>query len=82
MPTHTRTHVEITFANPFLYCDECERPVPSWHDSESCGCDETGWENLPCGHTAGIHSVCPTWSPVGGCECVTESGRHISHRLI
>lgn len=82
MTIHARVHARITFANPFLRCDECDGPVPEWHDSESCGCDEDGWENLPCGHRAAIHSACTTWSPVGGCECLDALGRRVNHQII
>lgn len=68
MTTHTRTHVYVTLANPYLVCDLCRWSVPRWHNNTKCGCDETFW-NDPCGHTAGITSVCPSWDPVDGCQC-------------
>ncbi len=72
--TYTRTHVEVTFANPYLTCDQCKAWVTSWHDPDRCGCDESGWELLPCGHRAGCTSVCPSWDPVDGCCCLAQIG--------
>lgn len=73
--THTRTHVYITFANPYLTCDQCQDWVESWHDNDRCGCDGTFW-NMPCGHErVGVTSVCPSWGPVDGCTC-RKRGRH------
>lgn len=74
MTTHTRTHVYVTFANPFLVCDLCRQPVPRWHNNDKCGCGEEFW-NEPCGDTAGVTSVCPSWSPVDGCQCREHLGR-------
>lgn len=65
---HTRTHVFVSFANPFLVCDLCRQPVPRWHNNDKCGCAEECW-NEPCSHNAGVTSVCPSWSPVDGCLC-------------
>lgn len=67
--THTRTHVLIGFANPFLKCDECGAKVPYWHNPDRCGCGEEGFYNSPCGHMADITSTCPDWNPVEGCMC-------------
>jgi len=76
--TFTRTHVYITFADPFLQCNKCDQPVPQWHDDDQCGCDD-GWWNMPCGHrSAGVYSVCPSWSPVDGCHCQEYLG-YIPH---
>lgn len=75
--THTRTHVFVEFANPFLVCDECRRPVPVWHNPDKCGCDPGTFGpfwNEPCGHKAGVTSVCPSWSPVDGCLCHEQPG--------
>jgi hypothetical protein len=72
--THTRTHTEVTFANPHLVCDQCKKPVPAWHDNDKCGCDESFW-NEPCGHKAGMTSVCPSWGPIDGCRCQESLGR-------
>ena len=73
--THTRTHTEITFANPYLHCLTCKKPVPAWHDPEQCGpgCELEAL-NLPCEHVAGVTSACPSWSPVGGCQCQQQFG--------
>lgn len=71
--TFTRTHVFTAFANPYLHCDECDVSVPVWHNNSACGCEENWW-NEPCGHTAGIHSACLSWSPVDGCQCEEAYG--------
>lgn len=72
--THTRTHVHIEFADPYLTCDRCKAWVTGWHNPNRCGCDETGWQNLPCGHQSGATSACPSWSPVDGCRCRQHLG--------
>lgn len=70
--THTRTHVHITFANPYLTCDQCGQWVTGFHDADRCGpgCEFGDWLE-PCGHplTAGATSACPSWGPVDGCQC-------------
>lgn len=71
--THTRTHVSISLANPYLTCLTCRKPVTAWHDPDKCGCGRGDW-NEPCGHAAGITSVCPSWSPVDGCQCAEVLG--------
>jgi hypothetical protein len=71
--THTRTHIYVSFANPYLRCDQCGQPVPRWHDDARCGCNGGFW-NEPCGHVAGVTSVCPSWSPVDGCCCLEHLG--------
>lgn len=79
--THTRTHVHITFADPYLTCERCKRWVTGWHDPNRCGCHDGGWQNLPCGHQAGVTSACPacpSWSPVDGCNCREFLG-HVLH---
>lgn len=76
--THTRTHVYVTFANPYLTCDECGVGVPRWHNPQQCGCDQDGWENMPCGHQAGATSVCASWGPVDGCQC-QRLFKHVPH---
>lgn len=77
--THTRTHVYVKFADPYLTCDECGGWVTSWHDPDRCGDteDERSW-NLPCEHTAGTTSECPSWGPVNGCQCLAHLG-YVDH---
>ncbi len=58
--THTRTHVFVTFADPYLACGQCEQWVTGWHDDDRCGCDAGSWLE-PCGHTAEATSKCPSW---------------------
>lgn len=71
--THTRTHVEIRFANPHLICDNCRKPVSGWHNPDVCGCN-TFTVNVPCCCRAGTTSTCPSWSPVDGCRCAQQLG--------
>ncbi len=72
--THTRTHVYVGFADPYLVCDRCRGWVTSWHDGDRCGCKDTWW-NMPCGcERAGVDSTCPSWGPVDGCRCQEHLG--------
>jgi hypothetical protein len=71
--THTRVHVFIDLADPYLRCDDCGVYVPRWHDDDRCGCDAGYW-NEPCGHHAGVTSDCPSWGPVDGCRCIASLG--------
>lgn len=74
---HTRTHVYVEPANPYLTCDWCGCVVSSWHDAARCGegCTLPSL-NRPCGHAAGVTSVCPSWGPVDGCGCGLVFGHH------
>jgi hypothetical protein len=65
--TAVRTHVYVTFADPYLRCDDCGERVVRYHDPARCGCDG-GAHNVPCGHL-GVTSLCPSWGPVDGCRC-------------
>lgn len=70
--TSTHTHVLTRFANPFLRCDFCKKPVTGFvaFFGQVLGCDHVG--NLyPCGHI-GATSICPSWSPVDGCRCANK----------
>lgn len=64
--THTKTHTKITFANPYLRCDECGAQVSAMRSDTR--------DNIPCGHGAGITSECPSWGPVDGCSCREHLG--------
>ena len=75
--TYTRTHVVITPANPFLACASCGKRVESFHD-DRCGCGLTGLMNFPCGDRASYDDLCPSWSPVDGCQCLAHLG-HVPH---
>ena len=75
MTAKTQAHTHTRFANPFLVCEKCRADVEAWHDPSRCGCGQPGFENLPCGHQAGITSLCPSWSPVSGCRCKEALGR-------
>lgn len=72
--TFTRTHVYVEFANPFLVCTLCRKPVPRWHNNDKCGCEAESW-NDPCEHPIGITSICPSWPPVDGCLCKSVFGK-------
>lgn len=52
------------FANPYIRCAQCQQPVTS----------RPGMCNVPCGHQASFESICPSWSPVGGCHCIENLG--------
>lgn len=58
-----------TYANPFNICAQCRRRV-SWGDTDT----EGRFRNEPCGHAADFKSVCPSWGPVDGCQCVEILG--------
>ena len=69
--SNTRTHEYIGFANPFLVCDNCKEKVPYWHNDDRCGCDN-GTFNYPCEHKTGVTSLCYSWGPVDGCQCINK----------
>lgn len=71
---YTRTHVYVEFANPYLVCWKCHLYVSHWHDNVRCGCDAPA-TNEPCGHDAGVISICPSWGPVDGCICIQVFGK-------
>ncbi len=50
----------VVFANPYIICVACA--------GRAIGIDADG-RSLPCGHSADVKSVCPTWSPADGCLC-------------
>lgn len=61
----------MVYANPFNSCEQC--------GARTTGTDDHS-RNQPCGHTGGFRSVCPSWSPVDGCNCLTFLGA-IDHGL-
>lgn len=67
---HTRTHLVITPANPYLECVTCGRPVEAFHD-DGCGCPESGGPLMlmPCMDRSDYRDTCPSWGPVDGCQC-------------
>lgn len=75
--THTRTHLVITPANPFLACSTCGKRAEAFH-GDRCGCGETRPVNMPCGHYGGYDDLCPSWGPVDGCRCLEALG-HVPH---
>lgn len=74
--TTTHTHVVSEFANPYLRCLKCHSKVKSFvaFDGQVPECDHKGML-FPCHHD-GIYSLCPSWSPVDGCNCI----EHLGHR--
>lgn len=72
--TRTRTHVFITFANPFLACEGCGKPVSRFHNHEQCGCGDPEADRNECCGAYGERSVCPSWGPVDGCQCARIFG--------
>lgn len=84
--THTRTHLTITPANPFLACAECGKRAERFH-APDCGCDREDWPdfseplNFPCGHHADYNDLCPSWGPVDGCQCREHLG-YVPHPAV
>lgn len=54
------------YANPYNKCDRCGLRTTNGAIVQGI------WRNFPCGHNASFSSVCPSWSPVDGCECPVE----------
>lgn len=59
---------EIRFADPYKKCDHCK----GWVDGAR------GLNLIPCGHQGTYTDVCPSWSPVDGCNCAWYSARNPS----
>lgn len=74
MRTYTRTHIHVTFANPYLRCETCGKRAEGFHDESKCGCTEGNY-NVPCEHPIGVNDICPSWSPVDGCTCKTPHAK-------
>lgn len=79
--TTTHTHVFAWYANPYLRCNDCKEKVTGYisFDKNPPECEHKG-QNVPCGHKAGIDSVCASWSPVIGCRCEEVFGR-VDHSM-
>lgn len=73
--TFTRTHIRVTFANPFLICGKCGARADGFHDPERCGCT-SDFHLEPCGHAAEALDTCPSWGPVEGCRCADPTTEH------
>lgn len=59
----------MSYANPYIVCDLCKKRATD-------GSIESGrFRNIPCGHAADFHSVCPSWGPVDDCQCIEHLGR-------
>jgi len=71
MHMREKSHVLVGFANPFLVCTTCKELVRYWHDPTRCKCGKEAY-NHPCKHSFSIMSICPTWSPVYGCDCMDK----------
>jgi len=76
--THTHVHVLTVFADPFLKCDKCGAPIEAFvsFEGQVPDCEHKG-QNDPCGHL-GVTSICPSWGPVDGCQCLEYLG-HVPH---
>ncbi len=70
--SHTTVHTFAIehYANPFIVCDHCKNPVVGHIRSPERA---ENWKNFPC-HHLGVHSICPSWSPVDGCRCQEHLG--------
>lgn len=68
MPTFEAERIpkKDVFANPFLVCNHCMETVKYtiWPKSGGHGCI-----CMPCEHISKVDSICPSWTPVGGCDC-------------
>ncbi len=63
------------FADPYKQCLHCG----GWIDGAA---DSPGPLTLiPCGHRCGYRDVCPSWSPVDGCNCAVYTAAN-PHRPI
>lgn len=51
----------MSYANPYLICEACAKRTTHF--------DQVNIVNLPCGHQAGVRSLCLSWGPVDGCSC-------------
>lgn len=71
--THTRTHLTMDYANPYIICVECKQRVTGHHDDRCCD-QIKGFLNFPCMHRASIDTVCPSWGPVDSCQCIKHLG--------
>jgi hypothetical protein len=65
----------ISPANPYKMCVQCQ----AWVTSFTNTVDGEGLTvNQPCGHTADYKNMCPSWSPIDGCQCQEFLG-HVPH---
>lgn len=60
------------FADPFKVCNQCGGWVTGARHIFSNGGKLLV---LPCEHERGWEDVCPSWSPVDGCQCQEFLGR-------
>ena len=71
--TYTRTVNTIDPASPYLICVQCGAWVDHFsHTGEGQGPSR----NQPCDHRADYANVCPSWSPVDGCNCMEHVRRN------
>ena len=68
-------HVVIKHENPYLVCGHCFNYIDGYiaHYGQVPRCVHQGL-NSPCRHTSGYVSLCRTWSPVDGCQCMKTYG--------
>lgn len=70
--THTHTHTVVRFANPYIRCNQCGRRVEGYIVAPE---HEVDWANYPCEHFADHASICLSWSPADGCNCLEHLGK-------
>jgi hypothetical protein len=59
----------VRFADPYKVCRTCGQWITGVDESGP----RTGW-TVPCHHSGSYDDVCPSWSPVDGCQCVQRYG--------
>ncbi len=77
--TSTHTHTVTECANPYLVCVKCGGPATKFvaFGEQAEGCVHEGLIH-PCMHLEST-SLCPSWSPVSGCQCANHIG-YIPHK--
>lgn len=58
------------FADPYKKCRKCG----GWIDGAFDGAGPLTL--LPCGHQSDYLDICPSWSPVDGCNCAWYTARN------
>jgi hypothetical protein len=71
----------VQFADPYKVCNECGGWVTGAVMLSTAQPGRSGGGKLvvlPCEHERGYEDVCPSWSPVDGCQCEEHLG-HVPH---
>lgn len=66
----TKPKQEVQFADPYKKCRECK----GWVDGAKTGPGPL--IVIPCEHTSDYEDLCPSWSPVDGCNCAEYNATH------